>query len=64
MPGDDPATFKQRKALHNMYTALGWSTKGIRDMTIAEASEAIGKAKAHIDEHGFPERGRTDGRSE
>lgn len=64
MPGSDPATFKQRKALHNMHTALGWTTKGIRDMTIEEASAAIGKAKEHIEKYGFPPRERTDGRSE
>ena len=64
MPGTDPATFKQRMALDNMYSALGWSTKGIRDMTIVEASEAIDKTKKHINEHGFPDRGRRDGRSE
>ena len=56
MPGDDPATFKQRMALTNMHNALGWSTVGIRDMTIAEASKAIDKAKKHIDENGFPQR--------
>ncbi|HUS99512.1 MAG TPA: hypothetical protein VMY59_04245 [Candidatus Thermoplasmatota archaeon] len=61
---DSQSTLKQRIALENMHRALGWSMAGVRDMTKAEASAAIDKAKKHIDEHGFPDRGRRDGRSE
>ena len=48
------ATFNQRKALHNMYTALGRSTTGIRDMTFEEASTAIDETQKYIKENGFP----------
>lgn len=50
------ATFKQRMALSKMYMALGWSTKGIRDMNVREASVAIDRAKQYIGENGFPRR--------
>jgi hypothetical protein len=48
------ATFAQRKSLYKMHAALGWELKGIRDMTIEEASIAIDKAKKYIRENGFP----------
>ena len=47
------ATFNQRMALSNMYAAMGKSTKGIRDMTVEEASRAIDAAKKEIDAKGF-----------
>jgi hypothetical protein len=52
------ATFKQRKALFNIYSALHWDykLKTIRTMTVDEASTAIADAQKYIDEHGFPER--------
>jgi len=48
------ATFKQRTALFNMYSALGRSTKGIRDLTVEQASEAIKNTLKIIKENGFP----------
>jgi hypothetical protein len=48
------STFNQRKALFNMYSALGWDLKGIREMTKEQASAAIQEAQKYIDEHGFP----------
>lgn len=50
------ASFKQRMALSNMYTALGWSLKDIRNMNVREANEAIDRAKQFIKENGFPRR--------
>jgi hypothetical protein len=32
-------------ALENMYKKLGWSTKGIRDMTKGQASDAFKKCE-------------------
>jgi hypothetical protein len=47
------ATFNQRRALFNMHSALGWTVKGIRDMSFEQASAAIDKAKKAIQEKGF-----------
>jgi hypothetical protein len=47
------ATFNQRRALHNMHTALEWDLHGIRGMTFEQASEAIDKAKAEFVKRGF-----------
>jgi len=50
MPG---ATFKQRTALFNMYSATGRSVVGIRDMAMDEASRAIDEVKKEIAAKGF-----------
>jgi hypothetical protein len=55
-PKQRPSTLSQRMALFNMYTALRWDLKGIRDMSFEEASKAIDKASKHIDKSGFPKR--------
>ena len=51
------ATFNQRRALHNMYTALKKpmsETAKIRTMSAVQASTAIRAAKREIEERGFP----------
>jgi hypothetical protein len=48
------ATFNQRRALHNMYTALEKDVRPIRAMTKEQASAAISEAQKEIDERGFP----------
>jgi hypothetical protein len=47
-PRED-ATFKQRSALFNMYSALKWDLKSIRRMSKQEASVAIDNAKAAME---------------
>ena len=49
-----PATIGQRTALFNMYSALKWDVKGIRNIGFFEASDAIAKAKEYIKNNGFP----------
>ena len=39
------ATFAQRRAVFNMFTALGWDVRGVHSMTKEQASEAIEKAR-------------------
>ena len=43
-----------------MYTALGRSVVGIRDMTVEEASRAIDEAKKEIAAKGFHNANKTD----
>ena len=50
------ATFEQRRAVFNMYSALGWDVRGVHSMTKEEASAAIEKAQKEIDTKGFPKR--------
>ena len=50
------ATFEQRRAVFNMYSALGWDVRGVHSMTKEQASEAIEKAQKEIDSKGFPKR--------
>ena len=50
------ATFAQRRAVFNMFTALGWDVRGVHSMTKEQASEAIEKAQKEIDSKGFPKR--------
>jgi len=45
------ATLKQRTALEELYTKLGKSTKGIRDLSFQAASEAISSAIQSINEN-------------
>lgn len=49
-----PATFNQRRALFNMYTALGWDRTPIRKMSKFEASRAMKDALEEIEDRGFP----------
>lgn len=58
--GINQSTFNQRRALHNMHTALGWDVRGIRDMTFDQASAAIKKAQEEIDKNGFPNKNQEE----
>jgi hypothetical protein len=51
---EDGATFKQRSALFNLHSALGWDLKGIRDLTKSQAGAKIEYALQYIKDKGFP----------